>query len=87
MRSSISSRSTGDDRLFDAGIDGGPVAWLHDEIVIEVREDQAAQAAEILKQAMIDASQRLSLARLSMDSSSRRSARTGARRKAKSGEP
>ena len=26
-----------DDRLFAAGIDGGPVAWLHDEIVIEVR--------------------------------------------------
>ena len=27
-----------DDRLFDAGIEGGPVAWLHDEIVLEVRE-------------------------------------------------
>jgi DNA polymerase-1 len=43
-----------DDRLFDAGIDGGPVAWLHDEIVLEVPEDQPEQAAEILKQAMID---------------------------------
>ena len=43
-----------DDRLFEAGIEGGPVAWLHDEIVIEVREDQADRAAEILKQAMID---------------------------------
>ena len=43
-----------DDRLFDAGIDGGPVAWLHDEIVLEVRDDQAERAAEILKQAMID---------------------------------
>ena len=43
-----------DDRLFEAGIDGGPVAWLHDEIVLEVREDQAERAAEILKQAMID---------------------------------
>ena len=43
-----------DDRLFDADIDGGPVAWLHDEIVLEVREDQAERAAEILKQAMID---------------------------------
>ena len=43
-----------DDRLFEAGIDGGPVAWLHDEIVIEVREDQAERAAEILKQSMID---------------------------------
>ncbi len=43
-----------DDRLFEAGIDGGPVAWLHDEIVLEVREDQAERAAEILKQSMID---------------------------------
>jgi DNA polymerase I len=43
-----------DDRLFEAGIDGGPVAWLHDEIVLEVREDQAERAAEILKQAIID---------------------------------
>ena len=43
-----------DDRLFDAGIDGGPVAWLHDEIVLEVREDQATRAAEILNQSMID---------------------------------
>ena len=39
---------------FEADIDGGPVAWLHDEIVLEVRADQAEQAAEILKQAMID---------------------------------
>jgi DNA polymerase I-like protein with 3'-5' exonuclease and polymerase domains len=43
-----------DDRLFEADIDGGLVAWLHDEIVIEVREDQADRAAEILKQSMID---------------------------------
>ena len=43
-----------DDRLFNAGIDGGPVAWLHDEIVLEVRADQAEQAAEILNQSMID---------------------------------
>ena len=43
-----------DDCLFDAGIEGGPVAWLHDEIVLEVREDQAELAAEILKRAMID---------------------------------
>ena len=32
-----------DDRLFDAGVEGGPVAWLHDEIVLEVRADQAEQ--------------------------------------------
>ena len=44
-----------DQRLFDAGIDGDPVCWVHDEIVLEVREDQAERAAEILKQAMIDA--------------------------------
>ena len=43
-----------DDRLFDAGIEGGPVAWLHDEMVLEVRDDQAVEAAAILKQAMID---------------------------------
>jgi DNA polymerase I-like protein with 3'-5' exonuclease and polymerase domains len=43
-----------DERLFDAGIDGGLVAWLHDEIVLEVREDQAQRAAEILEQSMID---------------------------------
>ena len=43
-----------DDRLFEAEIDGGPVAWLHDEIVLEVREDQAERAAAILKQSMID---------------------------------
>ena len=43
-----------DDRLFEADIDGGLVAWLHDEIMLEVREDQAERAAEILKQSMID---------------------------------
>jgi DNA polymerase-1 len=44
-----------DDRLFDAGIDGGPVAWLHDEIVMEAAAEDAERAAELLKQAMIDA--------------------------------
>jgi DNA polymerase I len=43
-----------DDRLFDAEIDGGPVAWLHDEIVMEVAIENANRAAEILKQVMID---------------------------------
>ena len=33
-----------DERLFDADVDGGPVAWLHDEIVIEVREDRGRAA-------------------------------------------
>ena len=43
-----------DDRLFDADIDGGLVGWLHDEFIVEVRADQAEQAAAIVKQAMID---------------------------------
>ena len=44
-----------DDRLYDAGIEGGSVAWLHDEIVVEVaRADHAERAAAILKQAMVD---------------------------------
>jgi DNA polymerase-1 len=43
-----------DDRLFDAEIDGGPVAWLHDEIVMEVAIEDAGRAAEILEQAMVD---------------------------------
>ena len=43
-----------DDRLLDAGIDGGPVAWLHDEIVLEVKAAEADPAATILKQSMID---------------------------------
>ena len=43
-----------DDRLFDADIDGGLVAWLHDEFIVEVREDQAERAAEIVKHSMID---------------------------------
>lgn len=44
-----------DDRLFAAGIEGGPVAWLHDEIVVEVRVEDADRAVEIVKQAMVDA--------------------------------
>jgi DNA polymerase-1 len=43
-----------DYRLFDAGIEGGPVAWLHDEIVVEVCVEDADRAAEIVKQAMTD---------------------------------
>jgi DNA polymerase-1 len=44
-----------DERLFNAGVDGGPVAWLHDEIVVEVCVEDADLAVEIVKQAMIDA--------------------------------
>jgi DNA polymerase family A len=45
-----------DAALLDAGIDGALIAWLHDELVLEVRADQADDAAKILKQAMVDAS-------------------------------
>ena len=44
-----------DDLLFERGIDGGPVAWLHDEIVIEVPEADARRASDLLAQAMTDA--------------------------------
>ena len=38
--------------LFEAGIDGGPVAWLHDEIVLEVGSANAKRAAVILAETM-----------------------------------
>ena len=41
--------------LFEEGIEGGPVAWLHDEIVIEVPKADAERAAQLLEQAMSDA--------------------------------
>jgi DNA polymerase I len=44
-----------DRALFDEGIEGGPVAWLHDEIVLEVRSEDAARAAELLKREMLNA--------------------------------
>jgi DNA polymerase I-like protein with 3'-5' exonuclease and polymerase domains len=44
-----------DERLFEAGIDGGPVGWLHDEIVLEIAVEDADHAVAILKQAMTDA--------------------------------
>ena len=44
-----------DDLLFEHGIDGGPVAWLHDEIVLEVPTEHAVKAAELLVKAMLDA--------------------------------
>jgi DNA polymerase-1 len=42
-----------DERLFEAGITGGVVAWLHDEIVVEVCVEDSEQTAGIVKQAMI----------------------------------
>ena len=44
-----------DERLFEAGIDGGPTGWLHDEVILEVAVEDADHAAAILKQAMVDA--------------------------------
>ena len=43
-----------DTRLFDAEIDGGLVAWIHDEFIVEVAVEDAERAADILRQAMID---------------------------------
>jgi DNA polymerase I len=40
--------------LFEHG-DGGPVAWLHDEIILEVKTEDAERAAELLKRAMTEA--------------------------------
>jgi len=41
-----------DAALFEAGIEGGPVAAPHDEIVLEVPQADAARAAVLLKEAM-----------------------------------
>ena len=43
-----------DRALFEEGIEGGPVAWLHDEIVLEVPVEDAPRAAALLKKAMIE---------------------------------
>ena len=44
--------ATIDAALFEAGIEGGPVAAPHDEIVLEVPQADAARAAVLLKEAM-----------------------------------
>jgi hypothetical protein len=41
--------------LAEAGIEGGPVAWLHDEIVLEVPEEYDEEAARLLKREMVKA--------------------------------
>jgi DNA polymerase I-like protein with 3'-5' exonuclease and polymerase domains len=41
--------------LFEAGFEGGPVIWMHDEIVLEVPEADAERARALLVQAMTDA--------------------------------
>ena len=44
-----------DQDLFDAGVDGGSAAWLHDEIILEVPADDARRAAKLLEDAMVRA--------------------------------
>ena len=44
-----------DEALCEEGINGGPVAWLHDEIVLEVPIEEAMRAAELLEEAMVEA--------------------------------
>ena len=44
-----------DQLLYEHGIDGGPVIWMHDEIVLEVPAADAPKAKELLEKAMIDA--------------------------------
>ena len=41
-----------DKALPEYGIAGGPVIWCHDEIVLEVREEDGERAASLLEQAM-----------------------------------
>ena len=41
-----------DKALSDHGIPGGPVIWCHDEIVLEVPEEAAGKAVELLEEAM-----------------------------------
>jgi DNA polymerase-1 len=47
--------ATIDAALFEAGIEGGPVAAPHDEIVLEVPRADAARAAVLLEEAMVAA--------------------------------
>ena len=44
-----------DRMLFEEGIEGGPVAWVHDEILLEVAKADAERASVLLGKAMTDA--------------------------------
>ena len=44
-----------DRMLFEEGIEGGPVAWVHDEILLEVAEEAAERASVLLVKAMTEA--------------------------------
>ena len=43
------------DRMEEAGIGGGLVAAVHDELLIEVPEGDAERARDILERSMVDA--------------------------------
>ena len=44
-----------DRMLREAGIEGGPVAWLHDAIILEVPDADVERAASLLRKAMVTA--------------------------------
>ena len=44
-----------DRQLFEYSIKGGPVAWVHDEIVLEVPVGDADRAADLLEEGMVRA--------------------------------
>jgi DNA polymerase I-like protein with 3'-5' exonuclease and polymerase domains len=44
-----------DQTLFEVGIAGGPVLWLHDEIILEVPAEEARRAKLLLEKAMREA--------------------------------
>jgi hypothetical protein len=41
--------------LFEEGIEGGPVTWVHDEMALEVKHPDAKRASALLVTAMTDA--------------------------------
>jgi DNA polymerase-1 len=52
---SMLALTTIDQMLFDADIEGGPVLWLHDEVIMEVLAEEAMRAKFLLEKAMRDA--------------------------------
>lgn len=44
-----------DARLVEGRIRGGPIACVHDELLLEIHKDDAATARVLLKDVMIDA--------------------------------
>ena len=66
-----------DRMLFEEGIEGGPVAWVHDEILLEVAEVDAERASVLLVEAMTAAFAETFPGAPLMAWSTRRSARAG----------